>query len=265
MAPPENDNRGDACQAFRQRIQNKSWRASLALSEPAWRVRLFLLCWCAWPVERLQAELTWLDTGGKGLLDTAFSNSLNPFRKARASLARLLHEAPGGRMKCLLDLVDASQHAEIIDSCRAMTLSFGAQITWRFREYDDWPRSWSVLFHPSATVAQKADNVCRFFSSKPCCRLGGVCDKVYNNCDGSADKFLDDADLFKALQGFVLGYDFTDMRMERLLASFHRWGKPCDCAEAVVACGTLSQLETQHNARGGTYLIATVVVRSVWS
>ena len=228
MAPPDNDRATDGAQLYRQRIQKKSWRASKALTETPRRHKMLMLCFVAWPVERLQAELTWLDSNGKGLLDVVFEVACNPFCKAKTSLSKMLHEAPGGRMKVLLDLVDPSQHAVMMRDLRVMCLDLGAQVKWRFREFETWPWSWGVLFHPAASVSQKADNVSAFFNAKPCCRLQGCCDKVFDNCDGSPDKFLDDEDLFRALQGFALGFDFTDMRMERLLASFHRWSKPCD-------------------------------------
>ena len=61
MGPAENDHAADNIQAYRIRIQKKSWRASKALSEPHRRKKMLLLRWVAWPVERLQSEFEWLD------------------------------------------------------------------------------------------------------------------------------------------------------------------------------------------------------------
>ena len=182
MGSAENDHAADNVQAYRIRIQKKSWRASKALSELHRRKKMLLLCWVAWPVERLQSELEWLDNNGKGLLDVAFDDLCNPFFKARVALSQLVHDAPRGRFKSLLDMVPSSQHNDLISELRRMGLSLGAQVAWRFKEFQTYPYLWGVLFHPAATLAMKADAVKRFFSSNLCCRQRGCSDKMF---DGS--------------------------------------------------------------------------------
>ena len=97
MGPAENDHAADNVQAYRIRIQKKLWRASKILSEPHRRKKMLLLCWVAWPVERLQSELEWLHNHGKGLVEVAFDDFCNPFFKARVDLSQLVHDAQRGR------------------------------------------------------------------------------------------------------------------------------------------------------------------------
>ena len=47
--------------AWRLKIQKKSFRTQKVVTSRARKVRILKLLWCAWPVERLQSELQFLD------------------------------------------------------------------------------------------------------------------------------------------------------------------------------------------------------------
>ncbi len=62
-----------------------------------------------------------------------------------------------------------------------------------------------------------------FFGLPDCC-LGDDFDlKIYNYFVGSAVAFRTHPDIRSALKGWILGYHFTDMVMERLLGYIRHW------------------------------------------
>ena len=62
MLPPEtNDRDDDRPNHQREFIQKKSYRAMKFFESEQRVLFVLLLTWLAWPIERLQAELEWLD------------------------------------------------------------------------------------------------------------------------------------------------------------------------------------------------------------
>ena len=63
MLPPENERDDDAADGAGKRefIQKKSYRAMKFFDSSVRILRVLLLTWLAWPIERLQSELEWLD------------------------------------------------------------------------------------------------------------------------------------------------------------------------------------------------------------
>ena len=83
MLPPSND-RSDGCTAARVRIQKKTFRAFKTLTEPCQRRKVPTMPYVAYPLERLQRELSCLDSTGNGLYDLCcFDDDLNMFTKCR--------------------------------------------------------------------------------------------------------------------------------------------------------------------------------------
>ena len=89
----------DGIAIARLRIQRKSWRCRLTLTEPKRRLKVALFAWLAPPVERLQSELAWVDGCSRAFYDIVFQDAINPVVKCRRSLAALLHYGPDGPLK----------------------------------------------------------------------------------------------------------------------------------------------------------------------
>ena len=73
----------DATDRKRLKMQKKAWRGKVVFESQQRKTRVNLLCWAAAPVERLQAELTFLDQAGHGLTCIVFQDDMNPFAKCR--------------------------------------------------------------------------------------------------------------------------------------------------------------------------------------
>ena len=145
----------DAIERQRLRIQKKSWRALLALTEEERRRNILYLAWCAVPVERLQVELEYLDEHGKGLWDGVVKSDLNPFSKLKRACWSLSHHGKRGDLRPLFDAFPADMHQKVLDDCRSMLSSFAGQAEWRFLEFTMFPRRWAEWTHPSATEETK--------------------------------------------------------------------------------------------------------------
>ena len=68
MLPPETNDRDDSDDRSnhqREFIQKKSYRAMKFFESTQRKLFVLLLTWLAWPIERLQAELEWLDEVSK--------------------------------------------------------------------------------------------------------------------------------------------------------------------------------------------------------
>ena len=244
MLPPSND-RSDSISAARVRIQKKTYRAVKTLTEPDQTRKVLLMTYVAWPLERLQVELSFLDSTGNGLFDAcAYADDLNPFSKCRRSLIQMLRDGKDGELAPLFRCFNVDEHAELMHDVRAMILEFGAQVGERFKEYKDFPRRWARYYHPAADQAQKQETLDEFFQGRStCCRREAFCAKVFRKFQGSPEQFMQDTDFERAMRVLIRKYRFTGMAMERLLASFranHRRERGVE-AERICAVGLLTQ------------------------
>ena len=225
----------DACDAFRKRIQKKSWRAKLCLEEDVRRNKILALCWCAWPVERLRSELEWLDGAGKGLLDAVGHDAkANPFLKAAKSISSLLRDLPGGdadQLLCatsccstLFALSPDHTHAALRDQLLTCCLSLGSQLSWRFQEYRNYPHSWARGLHPGADAQSWQRHVRIICSKNRCCLQKDMRRKAVVHFGGDADRMLACTAFRRAIHAWILSFSFTNISMERLLAMFRRGG-----------------------------------------
>ena len=140
MPPPSND-RTDGCTQARIGTQKNTFRAFKALTEPAQRKTVLLMTYVAYPIERLQRELCFMDAAGNGLLDTvAFDDGPNCFLTSRRTLIDNLRSGKDGALSALFASFDEDLHPGLLEGIRTMTLSFSFQVEWRFREYKTFPR-----------------------------------------------------------------------------------------------------------------------------
>ena len=130
----ESNANSDAVEKARARVQKKSWRARQLFEEPARRHRLILLAFCTTPVERLQAEITYLDTKSKGLYDAVLQSGLNPISKCLKRLAEMQYDARNGVLVFLFDLMPSDEDRASLALLMSKMLSgLGSQIWWRFQ------------------------------------------------------------------------------------------------------------------------------------
>ena len=255
MLPANNDDSHatDACEKMRQRVQKKSWRASMVLGDSTRKQRIGILAFGAWPVERLQSELTHLDGQRNAIFDcNAFEDSLNPFHKARVSLAKILHEGKSGELSPLFDLQHPSAHRPLMQEIREVMVSFNSQIWWRFLEYQTYPVQWARWLHPAVDPATQDECPDHFFNvMKKCCRRREFCQKVWEFYGGDVDRMKADPHFKQALRIWFAIFQFTNMSMERLLALFRQWATGDRlCAEKIVALSALGQLLKIHRDEG---------------
>ena len=154
MLPQNNGHATESAERERVRVQKKSWRASKVLANEQDRLtHIKLLTWTTTALERLQSELTFLDTRGKGLYDTVFADQLNPFFKCRMTLANMLHGGKEGPLRSLFDTMPEVTHSDLLAESSRMLLSFLGQGKWRFLEFETYPRRWAAEFHPARCEA----------------------------------------------------------------------------------------------------------------
>ena len=254
MIPPSQQNVEDApgIEQQRARIQKKSWRAHLVLESWPKQRSILLLCWCTPPIERLQSELAWLDSRSNGLFDVIFNDNLNPVHKAQQAVQELQQQGSSGGLKYLLDAVDPSLRADLLEESGGLLSSFGAQLDWRFNPLKCFPYKWATWVHPGATAETKDDVVTEFFEEmKPCCRRRECDGKIYDYFGGSADNLKSCQPFEDSVKVWVSGSKYTNMAMERLLGDFRR-ANPTDHgdAERLVSAGFLSQIMKVHRSHG---------------
>ena len=245
----------DAVERARLKVQKKSWRAKCVLSEDIRRQKMMLLCFTTHPIERLAAEITHSDGKERRLWDVVFSDNLNPFVKCRKSLAKLQRDGAGVLLAPMFESVPQEQRANLLTTCSQMIGGFIAQTAWRFKEYECFPLRWAAWTHPAKTLAQRDSVVDDWFSLCCCCRAPGWCGKLRAWCGDDRQMLKGCASYKEAVHGFVNGFAFTGMCMERLLASFRNWAgsqhDPKPDVERWISAGFIGQLLREHKAIGG--------------
>ena len=255
MLPPSND-RSDGCTAARNRIQNKTFRALKTLTEPAQRRKVLTMTYVAWPLERMQRELGFLDSAGNGLYDVcSFNDDLNVFAKCRRTIMKHMRDGKNGELGSLFQGLAEDQHDSLREDIRAMSLAFASQVAWRFKEYRCFPRKLSKAYHPGGDDNLKAETFREFFSRRKCCRRPESCEKIFQYFGGSAEAMKENKAFGQTIKAFTKKYRFTGMAMERLLAAFRRNTRERGVhAERVTAVGLLSQCLDVHGGLNPAYL-----------
>ena len=133
MLPPRDPDEPGSDEADRQRlkIQKKTWRARCVLGDPQRRAKILLLCYLGAPVEKLMAEVQYLDQAGKGLYDVMIDDAQNPFFACKQRLARLVCEGAGGSLGAVFDLMPPADRPALLKEVRALGLDLGAQAAQR--------------------------------------------------------------------------------------------------------------------------------------
>ena len=233
----------DAVEKARARVQNKSWRAKKVFEEPTRRHRFILLAFCTTPVERLQAEMTYLDTKSKGLYDAVLESGLNPISKCLKRLAELHYDARNGVLMFLFDLMPSDEErASMALEMSKMLSGLGSQIWWRFLEFSLFPCRWALFTHPALLPAEQDAVLDDWLKLNNCCRTPEFCGKNFKHI-GCNHNLLKSTDFKQAIRTWATRHVYTGMSMERLLASFRQWNvserRSC---EGTVATGMLGQL-----------------------
>ena len=111
----------------RLRIQKKSWRAKMVLSDRKRQEKMLLLCYCTPPIERMQSYLTYADSCSRCLWDITFDDALNPFFTCRKGLAALQRSGTDGRMAPVFEFFGEDHRAELLSEFGQMVGSVCAQ------------------------------------------------------------------------------------------------------------------------------------------
>lgn len=238
-------------QPARQKVQKKAWRSKYVLRDEQKKLSIVMMCWLGAPLERLSAELQWLDEKGKGLYDVICDNDLNPFFACRRKLAELVADGPTGPMKPVFDTYPGHMHTMMMDKLRGLGLDFGSQVFWRFLPYTGFPYLWARMVHPGISKASQDEVADYFFDAqKDCCRHRGFCSKVAQIFP-DAQSLRQDARFRRLLVTWACSYSFTDMYTERLLAQIRKSTDDDDVdVERVCSNGFLTQFMQEHRRKG---------------
>ena len=82
-------------------------------------------------MEKLMAEVQYLDQAGKGLYDVMIDDAQNPFFACKQRLARLVCEGAGGSLGVVFDLMPPADRPALLKEVRALGLDLGAQAAQR--------------------------------------------------------------------------------------------------------------------------------------
>eukprot|EP00959_Pyramimonas_sp_CCMP1952_P126586 2647351-Pyramimonas_sp.AAC.1 len=80
------------------------------------------------PVEKLMANLQYLDRAGKGLYDVCVNNEWNPILVCKQRLTQLVREGADGDLGPLFESTPFEDHSALLEQVRLLGTDLGAQV-----------------------------------------------------------------------------------------------------------------------------------------
>ena len=221
-------------------------RSKKVLSDEHRIVELSVVSFASTPIDRLMAQLQWLDSRGKALLDCTSRRS--PIVECAVSVSQMLR-GRGGPTGALLQHLGYDAH--LVRRLRAVLLSMATQLEWRFEAFKHWPFLFAALF--DGRPPREQDKLLTEFFHANACDLDvdfeGKIRKLYS----TTEDLKSDRAFMHGLRAWAETHKVCNMHLERLLARIRDGMGPGKSPQAERACagGFLSQVLRDHLALGG--------------
>ena len=236
-------------QAFRLKVQKKAHRTRCVLADKDQCLGLLLLSWMGALLEKLMSQLQHLDSTRQGLLDLSV-DALNPFLACRKALCALVVGERDGPLSPIYDFLPIEEHVRLDGLVRGMGQDFSSQVKWRFRAMEHEPYTFGSWIHPSVTRAGRLEKVKAFHRKNKCCLEQDFALRAQVVHD-TPEALASDRGFRKILETWRMGFVFTNMVMERLLAMWRRNTEgEHDDLERIFANGKLVPWLSEHTRRG---------------
>ena len=152
----------------------------------------------------------------------------------------------------LIEVFPQHRRQRIFDAADQQVSDFGAQLEFRFDDFQRFQKKWALYNHPAATSHDRQRLVDEFFSFNDCCRVSVFGQVIHQYFGGDKQALLSSQHFTDLVRLYASAFKHTDMVMERLLALIrHMCPSHAPAAERVVADGFLGQVLKEHFFLGG--------------